>query len=180
MNHVDDQDARAEKDERSIKHIVLRACPHCGPLPAMPELVRSDVSGRWQVFCGPCGSSSGSTRTPHEAARAWNSRAVGLPEIPTSSAAVTELAVILSNMLADLSPSDDRPRYGFASPERQAQAYGVAHLVTACMNERANRDAGIHLRIEALMGHDRDTRSTGDATIIQDPANDAAPATRKP
>jgi len=142
--------------------VVLRPCPHCGPLPAMPELVRSDVSGRWQVFCGPCGSSSGSNRRPEQAAESWNSRAAGPPEIPTSSAAVTELAVMLSNMLADLTLSSQTPRYGFATPERQARAYDAAHLITACMNERAQRDAGIRLRIEEMIAA---RSSEGESTV---------------
>jgi len=114
----------------------LRACPHCGPLPAMPELVRSDVSRRWQVFCGPCGSSSGSCRTPEEAAKHWNSRHVEGPEIGSSSAACTTLALWLSNTLADLSYGTERPIYGFRTAERQARAYEMAALVIEHVNHR--------------------------------------------
>lgn len=173
MNEVHDDGPHADSDDGRTARIVLRACPHCGPLPAMPELVRSDVNGRWQVYCGPCGSSSGSSRTPAQAAASWNSRAPGPAEMPTSSAAVTELAVILSNMLADLTPSNERPRYGFASPERQAQAYDTAHLITACMNGRAQRDADIHRRIEALIALDRTT--DGLSTDLSIPEQTDAP-----
>lgn len=102
----------------------------------MPELVRSDVSGRWQVFCGPCGSSSGSSRTPEEAAAHWNSRHVEGPEIGSSSAACTTLALWLSNTLKDLSYGDEPPVYGFRTPERQARAYEIAALVIGHVNQR--------------------------------------------
>lgn len=123
----------------------LRPCPFCGPLPAMPELVRSDVSGRWQVYCGPCGSSSGSCRMPDEAAAHWNSRHVEGPELGTSSAARTTVALWLSNSLADLAPSQEPPRFGFASPDRQARAYVLAGMILSHVNHR-------------LLGRDRPVR----------------------
>jgi hypothetical protein len=103
-------------------------------MPAMPELVMSEVSGRWQVYCGPCGSSSGSTREPQQAADLWNSRHVGGPEIGTTSSARTALAVFLGNRLSDLSPGTDAPIYGFSSRERQEQAYRLAREILAAVN----------------------------------------------
>jgi hypothetical protein len=102
----------------------------------MPELVLSDVSRRWQVFCGPCGSSSGSCRTPAEAAAHWNSRHAEGPEIGSSSAARTTLALWLSNTLKDLSYGDEPPVYGFRTPERQARAYEMAALIIQHVNHR--------------------------------------------
>ncbi len=130
--------SRHEHDVATLAEITaaLRPCPFCGPLPAMPELVLSDVSGRWQVFCGPCGSSSGSCRTPHDAAAHWNSRHVEGPEIATTSAARTTVALWLSNELADLSPSDAPPRFGFATRERQTRAYDLAAILLAHVNHR--------------------------------------------
>lgn len=118
----------------------LRPCPHCGPMPAMPELVLGDASRRWQVFCGPCGSSSGSTADPQDAADSWNSRHVGGPEIGSTSAARTTLAVFLSNRLSDLSTGTARPIYGFASRERQAQAYRLAREVVQETNRILRND----------------------------------------
>lgn len=118
----------------------LRPCPFCGPLPAMPELVRGDGSRMWQVFCGPCGSSSGTSRDPAAAAASWNSRSIGGPELPTSSAAITSLAIMLSNSLKDMTPTDMPPMYGFRSPERQQMAYALAHQAVATMNETIPRE----------------------------------------
>jgi hypothetical protein len=113
----------------------LLPCPHCGPLPAHPELVRSDVSRRWQVFCGPCGSSSGSTREPADAADNWNGRWSPGPCIPNGSAALTTLALFLGNSVADLSHNPEAPRYGFSSKEKQERAYGLARAIVDGMNE---------------------------------------------
>ena len=118
----------------------LRACPHCGPMPAMPELVQNDTSGRWQVFCGPCGSSSGSSKEPEDAAGHWNSRHVGGPELGTTSAARTSLAVFLSNRLSDVSTGTSRPVYGFASRERQQQAYRLAREIIQQVNDALQAD----------------------------------------
>lgn len=132
------QDAKTHDAPDVIRQTqdMLRACPHCGPMPAMPELVLSDVSRRWQVFCGPCGSSSGSTRTPHEAANLWNSRHVEGAELGTSSAASSVLALWLSNTLADLSYSKATPTFGFSSPDRQDRAYELARMILSHVNER--------------------------------------------
>ena len=111
----------------------LKPCPHCGPMPAMPELVRNDVARRWQVFCGPCGSSSGSCREPQEAADHWNSRHVSGPSLATTGTALTKLALLLGNRLADLTPSAAEPIYGFSTLERQQRAYALAREITLMM-----------------------------------------------
>lgn len=114
----------------------LRACPHCGPMPAAPELVRSETSGRWQVFCGPCGSSSGSTKEPEQAAALWNSRFAEGSEAPSSSPALSQLAVFLANRLNDLSPNTARPSYGFPNAERQDLAYRLARDIVLLINRQ--------------------------------------------
>lgn len=59
--------------------IELKPCPFCGPGNSMVDLWFDDVSKRWAVGCGRCGSSSG--RSVHaegskeKAAAAWNTRA---------------------------------------------------------------------------------------------------------
>jgi hypothetical protein len=53
----------------------LRACPHCGPRMVEPDAVEHpDDSGRWQVFCGGCGSSSGNCSSRDKAVALWNQR----------------------------------------------------------------------------------------------------------
>jgi hypothetical protein len=131
MDGAHDEDMRQET-ARIVE--TLRPCPHCGPMPARPELVRGDASRRWQVFCGPCGSSSGSTREPQDAADAWNSRHVAGPELGTTSAAQVALAVFLGNRLADLSAGTALPVYGLASPERQTEAFALAREVLEIVN----------------------------------------------
>jgi len=118
----------------------LLPCPHCGPMPAAPELVRSDVSKNWQVFCGPCGSSSGSSKDPEKAADGWNSRATARPSIPHSSPALVQLALLLGNSVADLSPNQAAPVYGFSSDEKRLQAFGLARSVVALLNTTALQD----------------------------------------
>lgn len=128
-------------DEREAEALAtsIRPCPHCGPMPAMPELVRSDVSRRWQVFCGPCGSSSGSSRDPRSAVESWNSRHVSGPELATTSPALTRLALLLGNSLSDLSPSSEPPRYGFRDDRTRLRAYELARdLVTLINSDRAD------------------------------------------
>lgn len=118
--------------------LVLLACPHCGPMPAHPELVRSDVSGRWQVFCGPCGSSSGSCKEPAQAADLWNSRAPERPAIPHSSTALVQLALLIGNSVADLSPPTGRPIFGFSSKEKHVQAFRLARMAVGLLNRTAH------------------------------------------
>lgn len=65
-------------------------CRHCGPERSICEAVFSDMSGSWQVFCGACGSSSGSCKTEVEAVALWNTRAApsaGLREALEQAAA---------------------------------------------------------------------------------------------
>lgn len=119
----------------------LLPCPHCGPMPAAPELVLSDVSKRWQVFCGPCGSSSGSSKDPQGAADGWNSRSTARPSIPHSSPALVQLALMLGNSVADLSPNTAAPIYGFSSDEKRLQAFGLARAIVAALNATGHGEA---------------------------------------
>lgn len=50
----------------------LIGCPHCEK--SMCDAVENDY-GRWQIFCGACGSSSGTYKTREEAVAGWNRRA---------------------------------------------------------------------------------------------------------
>lgn len=50
----------------------LLPCEHCPN--SMVSTILGDVSLRWQVFCGRCGSSSGSCKTEDEAIKLWNTR----------------------------------------------------------------------------------------------------------
>lgn len=129
------EDGTREADIAGIQS-GLKPCPHCGPMPAMPELVLSDTSRRWQVFCGPCGSSSGSSRRPEDAAAAWNSRHVTGPEIGSNSPAVTMLALLLGNSIEDLSASTRAPIYGFKDDATRQRAYVVARDVVLLINAR--------------------------------------------
>jgi Lar family restriction alleviation protein len=55
----------------------LLPCPFCGPGQSQVDLVQQDIGGRWQVFCGRCGSSSGvhpRDKTQAPAIAAWNTR----------------------------------------------------------------------------------------------------------
>lgn len=130
------QNAHVEQEKAA--ECALLPCPHCGPMPAHPELVLSDVSGRWQVYCGPCGSSSGSCREPEQAADLWNSRATERPSIPHSSAALVQLALLIGNSVADLSPSTQRPIFGFSSKQKHAQAFRLARLAVGLLNRTAH------------------------------------------
>ncbi len=49
-------------------------CYHCGKDKSVCSAIQCETSNRWQVFCGACGSSSGSTRTYFEAVELWNKR----------------------------------------------------------------------------------------------------------
>lgn len=53
---------------------MIHPCPHCGPYQSMVDSTQCDVSNRWQVFCGRCGSSSGSCKTEEDARDLWNKR----------------------------------------------------------------------------------------------------------
>ena len=55
----------------------LKLCPF-HETPSMMEAYQCDISKRWKVGCGACGSHSGSCKTREEAVRLWNTRA----EIP--------------------------------------------------------------------------------------------------
>lgn len=57
----------------------LIGCPHCEK--SMCSSEEGDY-GRWQVWCGACGSSSGSYKTREEAIAGWNKRACS--EIPVN------------------------------------------------------------------------------------------------
>jgi hypothetical protein len=107
-------------------------------MPAHPELVLSDISGRWQVYCGPCGSSSGSCKKPEQAAGLWNSRATERPSIPHSSSALIQLALLLGNSIADLSPSTERPIHGFSSRRKHEQAFRLARMAVGLLNRTAH------------------------------------------
>jgi len=131
---MDDDVKRPDAAEIASIEATLKPCPHCGPMPAMPELVRNDTSTRWQVFCGPCGSSSGSSKEPRDAADHWNSRHVSGPELATTGAALTRLALLLGNGLKDLTPSEVPPVYGFATKQRQARAYELAREIVDMLN----------------------------------------------
>lgn len=50
----------------------LKPCPHCPR--SMIDPVQCELSNRWQIFCGACGSSSGSYKTEAEAIVGWNKR----------------------------------------------------------------------------------------------------------
>ena len=67
----------------------IKPCPHCGPERSVCSAQVSDLSRRWQVFCGACGSSSGSCATKEEAIAAWNRRA---PAAPSGGPSVESLA----------------------------------------------------------------------------------------
>lgn len=92
------------------------------------------MSKHWQVFCGPCGSSSGSSRDPARAVDAWNGRWCPGPRLPDNSAALTTLALFLGNSVADLSHNPEAARYGFSSMEKQEQAYGLARAIVDGLN----------------------------------------------
>ena len=50
----------------------LKPCPHCPK--SMVDALESEYGGRYQVFCGACGSSSGSCKTKTDATALWNCR----------------------------------------------------------------------------------------------------------
>ncbi len=150
-------------------------CPHCGPMPAAPELVRSDVSGRWQVFCGPCGSSSGSSRNPKDAVDQWNSRWCGVVTMPHSSAAITGLALVLGNSIRDLSQSDEPPRYGFSSKEKGLRAYQLARIIMGFLNRQMagsmpSEEAGPKTGFGSKTGHSEERRRSESSQSSQDGA----------
>ena len=120
-------------------------CPFCGPGMSVVETVLSDQSGRWQVFCGACGSSSGSTKTEAEAIATWNRRGGGI------TGEVRNLALIGYYLMEGRSPESgpykvvwdvggDRASLledaiGWVSeeePERYAQITAVAAPGTPC------------------------------------------------
>lgn len=122
----------AERQESRRLEKLLRPCAHCGPMPAMPEFVEN--YGRWQVFCGPCGSSSGSAKTREQAAYHWNSRYAGPPEFPHSGPGLRAIAVFISQMVPDLSiPAGMKP-WGARTLVEQDRAHDVAAALIAAMN----------------------------------------------
>ena len=46
-------------------------CPFCGQGKSICEPNLCDLSNRWQIWCGACGSSTGSYRTKEEAIAFW-------------------------------------------------------------------------------------------------------------
>lgn len=52
----------------------LLPCEHCGPGKSRCRTVECPISGRWLIFCGACGSSSGSRKTEKQAIELWNTR----------------------------------------------------------------------------------------------------------
>jgi hypothetical protein len=133
-------DERPAESAIAAIEAALLPCPHCGPMPAAPEMVLSDTSRHWQVYCGPCGSSSGSSKDPQRAADGWNSRASARPSIPHSSPALIQLALLLGNSVADLSPNEAAPVYGFSSDDKRLQAFDLARRVVALLNATALED----------------------------------------
>lgn len=138
-----------ETDEDALAAITrtLRPCPHCGPMPAMPELVRSDVSRLWQVYCGPCGSSSGASRDPAAAAAGWNSRHASGPDIASTSPALTSLALLLGNSIDDLAPSTRPARFGFKDDATRIAAYALARDIVLLLNAERARAAVVEAEI---------------------------------
>lgn len=66
----------------------LAPCPHCGPGQSMCDPVEDILGKRWQVFCGRCGSSSGSYKTEAESIAGWNRREA--PALSTAALALDE------------------------------------------------------------------------------------------
>lgn len=65
----------------------LLPCPHCPE--SIVDTVEGEISRRWQVMCGACGSSSGSCKTKVEAVALWNRR-TGVVDAPFTAAQIRE------------------------------------------------------------------------------------------
>ncbi len=50
----------------------LLYCPHCGH--SGVAAIEDEISERWKIYCGGCGSSSGSCETIQDAKALWNAR----------------------------------------------------------------------------------------------------------
>jgi len=100
-----------KRDER-LKH-----CPHCGPFQSYCDVVQSDINHRWQVFCGRCGSSSGSCRTEDKAIELWNQR-------PVENLAIAEYA----NMM--IAYENCNPEVGFGPSDSYIREKCEKYILT--------------------------------------------------
>ncbi|MDO9068609.1 MAG: Lar family restriction alleviation protein, partial [Deltaproteobacteria bacterium] len=68
----------------------LLPCPFCGPGQSMVDPWYDDVSKRWAVGCGRCGSSSGRSihadGSKEAAIKSWNTRAPAQCDVQTKEA----------------------------------------------------------------------------------------------
>lgn len=89
----------------------LLSCPFCGPGNSQVDTWHDDVSKRWRVGCGRCGSSSGASvhreGSKEAAIKSWNTRngsppvAETKPSPSSTSATATETALRAAKRLCD-------------------------------------------------------------------------------
>jgi hypothetical protein len=104
----------------------------------MCDPVRGETSSRWQVFCGACGSSSGSTKTREEAIELWNRRTFKAPAVSEA------IAQTLADRVLMLPENEDNRRARFYARQwLDAKRDGASVVVDGAKWERLKNELTI-------------------------------------
>lgn len=105
----------------------LKNCPHCPK--SMIDVLLVEATNRWQVFCGCCGSSSGSHKTKEQAVIGWNTRTPD-PKIESLTAQLEEANELISLLRGVISSHQKTCESFGASPDRDIPKVNIEEFLT--------------------------------------------------